>query len=78
MQAGSDRYVSLRGGLTIPLEPLLLALDLEARGFRLMPDGDSIVVAPFSQLTEDDQRQLRRWKLHVLALLEYRAPEVLQ
>lgn len=78
MQAGSERYVSLRGGLTVPLEPLLLVLDLEARGFRLVPDGDWIIVAPFSQLTDDEQQLLRRWKFHVLALLDYRAPEVLQ
>ena len=74
----SDRFISLRGGLVVPVEPLLLALDLEARGFLMKPDGEDLIVSPFSQLTAEDCRQLRRWKHHVIALIAYRTPETVQ
>jgi hypothetical protein len=74
--ASESRYVTLRGGLALPLAPLLLALDLEARGFRLEADGDVIIITPYSRLTDEDRRQLTLWKPHVLALLGYHAPEV--
>ncbi len=78
MPAASEGFVLLRGGLAVPVAPVLLLLDLERRGFTVERDGDSIIVRPFSQLMETDRTQLRRWKQHVIALLEYRAPEVPQ
>jgi hypothetical protein len=76
MAAASEaqRFVALHGGLVIPAEPLRLVLDLQARGFLLRPDGGDLVVSPFRQLTAEDCRQLRRWKYHVLAVLQYEAP----
>lgn len=71
MSAACDRYVLLRGGLALPIEPVRLLLDLEAAGFRLSRDGDDILVRPFSRLREDDVRALKRWKAHVLALIDY-------
>jgi hypothetical protein len=71
------RYVTLRGGLTVP-EAAVLLLDLERRGFSVTRDGDSLVIRSFSQLTAEDMSALRRWKSHVLALRDYRAPEVPQ
>ena len=51
----SDRYVCLRGGLCVPVEPLQLLLNLEARGFQLWPkDDDQIGVRPVSRLTDDE------------------------
>jgi hypothetical protein len=78
MQTVSDtpRLVLLRGGLCVPFEPLSLLLTLEAAGFSLSRDGRDILVQPFSKLTDDDKRQLKLWKRHVLALLDYEAPEV--
>ena len=67
---GSE-YVMLRGGLVLPVCSVLLLLDLEARGFMLSRDGDDIVVSPFSRLTDDDKKQLKLWKRHVLALVDY-------
>lgn len=76
MQTSSDRFVVLRGGLALPLEPVTLVLDLEARGFHLgRGDDDRIVVRPFSRLTDSDRAALRRWRHHVLALIAY-VPEV--
>src|SRR4051794_28994683 len=72
MSPASDRFVYLRGGLTVPVEPLQLMFDLQERGFRLQADGDNaLIVQPAQLLTGEDRRQIRRWKLHVLALLDY-------
>jgi len=68
------RYVWLKGGLVLPVEPVLLLLELEARGFQLSRDDDLIWVQPSSKLTDQDKAQLKLWKQHVLALLDYQAP----
>ena len=78
MSIGSDRFITLRGDLVIPVEPWLLTMNLQGRGFRLIPEGDDLLVSPFSQLTSEDCRQIRRWKRHVLALLEYSPLERVQ
>jgi hypothetical protein len=70
----TPRYVQLKGGLVLPLEPVLLVNELEARGFTLSRDEDLIWIRPFSKLTDDDKAQLKLWKPHVLALLDYQAP----
>ena len=81
--AGSDRgrtspdgrYVILPGGLALPLEPILLALKLEERGFRLAREGEgTLVVQPAERLTGEECRRIRQWKQHLLALVDYRPP----
>lgn len=77
--AGSDpqQYVTLRGGLTVPLAPMLLVFDLQDRGFTLTAEGDEFLrVQPHDRLTRVDCEQIRRWKRHILALLSYDAPRV--
>ena len=76
MSSTSDRFVILRGGLTVPIDPLLLLLDLEARGFTVARDGDDLSVRPRAQLTDQDRARLRQWKPDVLALLDYEPPSV--
>jgi hypothetical protein len=71
---GSDRYVVLKGGLAVPVEPLRLLLDLERRNFTLERDDEALVVEPGDLLTEDECRLIRRWKLHLLALIDYVPP----
>jgi hypothetical protein len=75
-ESSGGRYVMLPGGLALPIEPILLALGLEARGFRLVRDGEDIVIEPYFRLTTDDIGQLKLWKRHVLALLAYEPTEV--
>jgi hypothetical protein len=77
MPTGSDRHVLLRGGLAVPLAPMLLLLDLEARGLQVSRIGDDILVRPAGQLTDADRAALGRWKVHVLALVDYATPEVM-
>lgn len=72
--SASEPFVSLLGGLTLPLAPVLLALDLEQRGLSLtFEDNDVLIVGPRERLTNDDRTLIRRWKLHLLALLAYNA-----
>ncbi len=76
MAASEARFVVLRGGLALPVAPLLLALELEQRGFSLMKEEpDILVVQPFECLTRDDCARIRRWKPHLLAIVSHQ-PEV--
>jgi hypothetical protein len=77
MPTESDRVVVLAGGLTVRVEPILLLLDLEARGFKLWRDGADIVIEPFDRLTDADRRALKTWKSDALALIDY-VPEAVQ
>jgi hypothetical protein len=71
---GSE-LVSLRGGLTVPAEPLLLIFELERRGFTLETEGeDTLIVQPHDRLTREDCARIRRWKFHILSLVAYEAP----
>ncbi|HEY1307299.1 MAG TPA: hypothetical protein VGF24_27275 [Vicinamibacterales bacterium] len=76
MDASDRRYVSLRGGLVVPVETYLLMFELEDRGFCLNRDGDVLVVEPHQRLTADDCGRIRRWKRHILALLDYEPPPI--
>jgi hypothetical protein len=70
--------VLLKGGLAVPVTALQLALDLESRGIVLTVEGRDLVVDdPAEQLGEGDRALIRRWKLHLMAIVTYRAPEVM-
>ena len=72
-----DRFVTLKNGPTLPIEPVMLALELEERGFRMTHEGDDVLsVQPHERLTRDDCVRIRRWKPHILALLAYTPPSV--
>ena len=67
-------FVTLRGGLTLPVAAIRLALDLENRGLTMTIDaGDVLVVGPRERLTDDDRALIRRWKRHLLAIVTYDA-----
>jgi hypothetical protein len=69
-------FVTLKGGLTIPVPALRLAIDLEARGIPLATDADRRFVVPKDQrLTADDLVNIQRWRGHLGAIVDYRAPE---
>lgn len=74
---GSE-FITLRGGLTVPVEPVMLALDLEQRGFAMWAEGEDILVQPAKRLTPEDIAGLKQWKRHVVALLNYQPPELPQ
>jgi hypothetical protein len=65
-------FVYLRGGLTVPRPALELALDLERRGFRMSLDADQqFQIEPAATLTEADLTVIRRWRLHLGAIIGY-------
>lgn len=70
----ADGYVILAGGSALPLEPLRLLLDLERRGFAVWQLGAGLAVEPRDGLTPEDCQLIRRWKHHLLALLDYEPP----
>ena len=69
-------FVTLKGGLTIPVPALRLALDLEARGIPLATDADHQFVVPKDErLTVEDLVNIQQWRAHLGAIVDYRAPE---
>jgi molybdopterin converting factor small subunit len=69
-------FVTLKGGVTIPVPALRLALDLEARGIPLATDADHRFIVPQDErLTADDLVNMQRWRAHLGAIVDYRAPE---
>ncbi len=79
--APATEFVSLRGGLTVPMAAVRLALDLESRGFRLALDAyEQFTIEPTASLTQADLAAIRRWRLHLGAIVGYdaRAHESLQ
>jgi hypothetical protein len=62
-------FVTLNDGLVVPLPALQTLWHLEDRGVTLRLDGDSIVANPGSRLTNEDRVAIRRWRLHVVAIL---------
>ena len=73
----TNAFVYLRGGLTVPTAALQLALDLEERGIPLATDTDHQFIVPDdSRLTAADLAAIARWRHHLGAIVEYRAPEV--
>ena len=69
-------FVVLKGGLTLPLEALRLALALEDRGATFAVDGEDLVVdGPPGFLSEDDRAAIRKWRVHLKAIATYQVPE---
>src|SRR5262245_28394160 len=62
-------FVVLRGGLTLPVDAVRLALDLERRGLHLGVDGDFLSIGPRNLLTDADRDRIRRWKRQLLAIV---------
>lgn len=67
-------FVTLKNGPTLPLPAVLLALDLERRGFRLsLAACDQVAIAPIKALTDVDLIAIGRWRLHLAAIIAYDA-----
>ena len=76
--APTTEFIALKNGPALPAPVLRLAWDLEARGFQMALDHDQqarIDPTPISgPLTDADRAAISRWRLHLAALLAYRAP----
>jgi hypothetical protein len=65
------RYVMLPGGFSLPIEPLLFALELQARGVRFWRNGHYLEYR--GAIGAGDVQRLRRWKWHLLAIVDHDA-----
>jgi len=75
--APPKRFVTLNGGLTLTVDAVKLAIDMEARGIPLVTDQDHQFIVPNdARLTAADHAAIQRWRLHLSAIVDYRAPEV--
>lgn len=80
--ATSHRYVTLQpdavtgARLTLPVEPIQLAIDLERRGFRQWIAHGAYQIEPTAGLSETDRARITRWRLHLAAIVGYEPPEV--
>ena len=63
----------LKAARSVPA--LLLALDLEGRGFRLSleDEGNQFQIEPRATLTAEDVAGIRRWQHHLGAIVSYNA-----
>jgi hypothetical protein len=75
--AASNEIAVLKGGVSVLLPALKLALDLETRGFtfRVRDDG-RLEVQPCQRLTNADARAIRAYRDDLIRLAQYDAPEV--
>jgi hypothetical protein len=63
--------------LTLPVEAIELALDLERREIPLATDAaHQFIVPQDARLTAEDREGIARWRHHLGAIVEYRAPEL--
>jgi hypothetical protein len=61
--------------LTVPVEAVELALDLERRGHRqFLDDQQQYQLQPTAGLTDRDRAAIARWRRHLAALVGYEAP----
>ena len=67
--------VPLRDGPTVALDAIILACDLELRGFELRVAGDKLKLsAPETvrdTLTDQDRENIKKWKNHLLVVVSY-------
>lgn len=68
----SERFVTLRTGPTVPVACLRLAWNLEDRGCRFsLSDSGRLLVSPRHLLTDADRDGLRKWRDHLVMLLQH-------
>jgi hypothetical protein len=71
------QFVTVKGGLTLPLPAINLAVDLEFRGIVLAVDAAHELVVPTdSRLTAEDRAAIHRWRRHLVAILLSPCPDV--
>lgn len=69
------QFVTLKSGMSVPLEPVLLALDLERRGFEIRTTGsvengdDELFIKPIRNLTTPEREQVRRWRDSIIVIV---------
>jgi hypothetical protein len=71
------KFVTVEGGLTLPLPAINLAVDLKVRGIVLAIDGEHELIVPNDpRLTAADRDAIHRWRRHLVAILLTPCPAV--
>ena len=72
------QFVTVTGGLTLPLPAITLAVDLEFRGIVLAVDEAHELVVPADdpRLSPADFAAIHRWRRHLVAILLTPCPAV--
>ena len=74
-KTSAEQFVTLRGGVVVPVEALRLAWRLEAAGFTFsVLDGGAVRVRPASALTEADREAIRAWRPELATIVNYEVP----
>lgn len=71
-------FITLKNGPTLPADAIRLAIDLEARGFRMSVDEahQFQIESTTTTLTDADRAGIARWRLHLGAIIGYEPPEI--
>lgn len=77
ISSDAPQVVVLKGGVSVLLPAIQLALELEDRGLRFEALSDDVLeVRPARLLTDADRVRIREWKWELLRIARYQAPEV--
>jgi len=72
-------YVELLGGLTVPVDAFNVVHEFDRRGLILKQQGELLRISNADgskpDLSAGDVERIKRWKPHMLALMNYVAPE---
>ena len=75
----SDQLVPLRGGPTVPLAAVSWLIEAEFRGLTLRVEADGRLFAgPRSRVTADDLAFIHKYRVAVIAALDYIAQQEVQ
>lgn len=64
-------HIELRDGPALPTAAISLALALESRGYTFSVSQDRLVLSGGDGLSADDRTEIKRWRLHLMALVDY-------
>jgi hypothetical protein len=68
-------FTELRGGLIVRTDALALYLALELRGHALTVKDGALLVSNGAALTAEERASIRACKNHLIAMVQYEAPE---
>lgn len=66
-----QNLVTLKSGLTVPIDALRLLWQLEDRGLSIRSDGDGLAVGPRDLLSDADRDLIRQHRDDLCALVRY-------
>jgi hypothetical protein len=78
MSTSKAHLITLKSGLTVPVDAVDVLIRLEQRGLHVQRDGDGLSVGPAAALTDEDRAAIRELKPYLLALVDHCTREARQ